>query len=224
MTTTVTRWWWVRHAPVPNPEGRCYGQGDKDCDVSDIESFEGLSAMLPDDALLVTSDLLRTKKTAAAIAEAGLNLPDPIEETSLREQSFGAWQGMTYPEIWDSRGSRHPYWLAPAYERPPEGESFADVLARLAPTVNRLTRDHAGRDIVSVGHGGTVRAALAVALGLQAEAALTFTIENLSLTRIDHIDTADGATHWRVVAVNQRPKLSDISVLRDAWVKAEAKA
>jgi hypothetical protein len=30
--------------------------------------------------------------------------------------------------------------------------------------------------------------------------------------------------HWRVVAVNQRPKLDDISVLRDAWVKAEAKA
>jgi len=224
MTTIVTRWWWVRHAPVPNPEGRCYGQGDKDCDVSDLESFQGLSTMLPDDALLVTSDLLRTKKTAAAIADAGLDLPDPIEETSLREQSFGVWQGMTYPEIWDSRGSRHPYWLAPAYERPPEGESFADVLARLAPTVNRLTRDHAGRDIVSVGHGGTVRAALAVALGLHAEAALTFTIENLSLTRIDHIAMADGAAHWRVVAVNQRPKLDDISVLRDSWVKAEAKA
>jgi broad specificity phosphatase PhoE len=224
MTTTVTRWWWVRHAPVPNPESRCYGQGDKDCDVSDIESFQGLSSMLPSDALLVTSDLLRTKKTAAAIADAGLDLPDPIEETSLREQSFGAWQGMTYPEIWDSRGSRHPYWLAPAYERPPEGESFADVLARLAPTVNRLTREHAGRDIVSVGHGGTVRAALAVALGLQAEAALTFTIENLSLTRLDHIAGSDGMAHWRVVAVNQRPKLDDISVLRDAWVKAEAKA
>ena len=224
MTTTVTRWWWVRHAPVPNPEGRCYGQGDKDCDVSDLESFRGLSNMLPDDALLVTSDLLRTKKTAAAIVAAGLDLPDPIEEPSLREQSFGAWQGMTYPEIWDSRGSRHPYWLAPAYERPPEGESFADVLARLAPTVNRLTREHAGRDIVSVGHGGTVRAALALALGLHAEAALTFTIENLSLTRIDHIGMADGAAHWRVVAVNQRPKLDDISVLRDAWVKAEAKA
>jgi len=203
-----TRWWWIRHAPVPNPEGRCYGQGDMDCDVSDAESFAGLSAMLPGGAVLVTSDLLRTRKTAAAIAAAGLDLPDPIEEPSLREQSFGAWQGMTYPEIWDSRGERHPYWLAPAYERPPEGESFADLLARLAPTVHRLTREHAGRDIVSVGHGGTVRAALSIALGMQPEAALTFTVENLSLTRIDHIDMPDGRSHWRVVAVNQRPKLN----------------
>lgn len=224
MTTTVTRWWWIRHAPVPNPEGHCYGQRDKDCDISDSESFRGLSAMLPEGAVLVTSDLLRTKKTAAAIAGAGLELPDPIEEPSLREQSFGAWQGMTHPEIWESRGGRHPYWLAPAYERPPDGESFADVLARLAPTVNRLTRDHAGRDIVSVGHGGTVRAALSVALSLDPESALAFTIENLSLTRIDHIAVAGGANYWRVVAVNQRPKLANVSVLRDSWVKAEAKA
>lgn len=209
MTTTVTRWWWVRHAPVPNPENRCYGQGDKDCDVSDVESFQGLGAMLPGGAVLVTSDLLRTKKTAAAIAAAGLELPDPIEEISLREQSFGVWQGMTHPEIWDSRGARHPYWLAPAYERPPEGESFADVLARLAPTVNRLTREHAGRDIVSVGHGGTIRAALSVALSLHPESALAFTIENLSLTRLDHIAGADGINHWRVVTVNQRPKMDE---------------
>jgi broad specificity phosphatase PhoE len=224
MTTTVTRWWWIRHAPVPNPEGQCYGQFDRDCDVSDSESFQGLSAMLPSGAVLVTSDLLRTKKTAAAIAEAGLNLPDPIEEASLREQSFGEWQGMRHQDIWAARGSRHPYWLAPAYERPPGGESFADLLARFAPTFHRLTREHAGRDIVSVGHGGTVRAALAVALGLHAETALTFTIENLSLTRIDHIAGENGASHWRVVTVNQRPKLEEVSVMRDAWVKAEAKA
>ena len=205
---TETRWWWIRHAPVPNPEGRCYGQGDKECDVSDRESFAGLRSMLPAGAVLVTSDLLRTKQTAAAIAAAGLELPAPIEEPSLREQSFGDWQGMKYADIWASRGGRHPYWLAPAYERPPEGESFADLLARLAPTVHRLTREHAGRDIVSVGHGGTVRAALSIALGMHPESALTFTVENLSLTRIDHVAGADGASHWRVVTVNQRPKIN----------------
>ena len=39
ITGSVTRWWWVRHAPVPNPERRCYGQSDKDCDVSNEELF-----------------------------------------------------------------------------------------------------------------------------------------------------------------------------------------
>lgn len=207
MSTTVTRWWWVRHAPVPNADGRCYGQHDPDCDTSDADSFRGLRSMLPRGALLVTSDLARTRKTAAAIADAGLDLPEPIQESSLREQSFGIWQGMRYEDIWDARGSQHPFWLAPAYERAPGGESFADVLARLAPTVCRLTREHAGRDIVSVGHGGTIRAALAVALGLRPESALAFTIENLSLTRIDNIAGPDGAGQWRVVTVNQRPRI-----------------
>lgn len=208
MSATVTRWWWIRHAPVPNPEGRCYGQHDRECDTSDDESFIRLSAMLPRGALLVTSDLARTRMTAAAIAAAGLDLPEPIQEPSLREQSFGTWQGMRYEEIWESRGGRHPFWLAPAYERPPEGESFTDLLARLAPTVHRLTREHAGRDIVSVGHGGTIRAALTVALGLQPESALAFTVENLSLTRIDHIAGPEGVGQWRVVTVNQRPRIN----------------
>lgn len=211
MTVTVTRWWWIRHAPVPNPDGICYGQQDRPCETSDRASFEGLSAMLPGGAVLVTSDLCRTTMTAGAIAEAGLDLPDPIIESSLREQSFGGWQGMTHSEIHDSRGGRHPFWLAPAYERPPDGESFADVLARLAPTVNRLTREYAGRDIISVGHGGTVRAALSIALGLHPESALAFTVENLSLTRVDHIAGPDGAGQWRVVTVNQRPGINGVA-------------
>ncbi len=211
METTVTRWWWVRHAPVPNPEARCYGQTDPTCDISDVEAFRGLSAMLPAGAVLVTSDLTRTKMTASAIAAAGLDLPGPIEEPSLREQSFGDWQGMRYTDIYAQRGGRHPFWLAPAFERPPGGESFADVLARLAPTVTRLTRDHAGRDIVSVGHGGTVRAALTIALDLHPETALSFTVENLSLTRIDHISGPNGAAQWRVVTVNHRPRINGLA-------------
>ncbi len=203
---TVTRWWWIRHAPVPNSAGQCYGQEDRDSDTSDSASFAGLSGLLPGGAVLVTSDLRRTTQTAAAIAAAGLALPEAIVEPSLREQFFGDWQGMTHAEIHEERGEQHPFWLAPAYERPPSGESFADLLARLAPTVGRLTRDHAGRDIISVGHGGTVRAALSLALGLDPEAALAFTVENLSLTRLDHISGGNGGGAWRVVTVNQRPK------------------
>jgi len=47
-------------------------------------------------------------------------------------------------------------------------------------------------------HSGTVRAALAIALDLSAEAALRFAIDPLSLTRIDKV-----AGGWRVVGVNR---------------------
>ena len=37
-----TRWWWIRHAPVPDG-GRIYGQGDLDCDCSDKLIFDVLA-------------------------------------------------------------------------------------------------------------------------------------------------------------------------------------
>ncbi len=47
-------------------------------------------------------------------------------------------------------------------------------------------------------------------LGLDPEAALAFTVENLSLTRLDFIaggnSGGNGGGAWRVVTVNQRPK------------------
>jgi alpha-ribazole phosphatase len=44
-----------------------------------------------------------------------------------------------------------------------------------------------------------------LALGLAPEAALAFTIENCSITRIDHIDGPGMGHGWRVVTVNRPP-------------------
>ncbi len=43
----ITRWWWVRHAPVTEDGGRVYGQSDPPANVSDVETFRALAAMLP---------------------------------------------------------------------------------------------------------------------------------------------------------------------------------
>ena len=66
---TVTRWWFIRHAPVVGTTGRVYGQMDVDCDVSDTASFKALAQRVPDAALWMVSPLSRTRRTAAAIAE-----------------------------------------------------------------------------------------------------------------------------------------------------------
>src|SRR6478609_7609691 len=56
MTADLTRWWWVRHAPVPDG-GFIYGQRDLDCDCGDVEVFCVLGRELPADAVWVTSNL-----------------------------------------------------------------------------------------------------------------------------------------------------------------------
>ena len=57
-----TRWWWIRHAPVPDG-GFIYGQRDLGCDCGDVEIFGILARELPRDAIWLTSNLLRTKQT-----------------------------------------------------------------------------------------------------------------------------------------------------------------
>lgn len=207
MTTVVTRWWWIRHAPVIDHDDKIYGQSDLSADVSDKETFARLAAMLPRNAVLVTSDLKRTLLTAEAIAEAGLDLPPPIKDPALREQHFGAWQGIRRDQFDRETGQMmHRFWIAPAFERAPDGESFTDVIARVAPAITRLTAEYAGRDIICVAHGGTIRAAAAVALGLGPDKALAIRTANCGLTRLDHIldDKADGGV-WRIVTINHDP-------------------
>ena len=202
---TTTRWWWVRHAPVTATGGRIYGQDDPPCDTSDRTTFSALAVLLPKRAVLVTSHLQRTRQTADAIRAAGRDLPEPIVEPAVAEQNFGDWQGRTRAEVFAELGARHAFWLAPAHSRPPGGETFAELIERVRAAVTRLTRDNRGRDIVCVAHGGSIRAALGLALGLDPEQAFAFAIDNCSLTRIDHLEgTADDPRdHWIVVRVNQ---------------------
>ena len=212
VTATTTRFWWVRHAPVDH-DGRIYGRKDMPCDCTDTAVFSGLARQLPREAAWVTSDLRRTHETARAIVRAGLpgpvDIPGPDAPaiSDLAEQSFGDWQGLTYEELRQSRGGAfHRFWHAPAHERAPGGESFVDVMDRVARAIHRVLDAHRGRDVIAVAHGGTIRAALGLALGLEPEACLAFTMENCSITRIDHIDGPGMGHGWRVVTVNRPPR------------------
>ena len=203
----VTRWWWVRHAPVVGVNGVIYGSDDVACDLSDAPRFQALARTLPGDAVWVTSHLSRAIKTAQAIAEAGLAFPPLAIEQDLAEQNFGEWQGLS----WDQMRALDPmahdaFWRDPTRTRPPGGESFADQIRRTAGVIERMTTEHGGRDIVAVAHGGTIRAALAHALGLRPEQGMAITVSTLSVSVIEHVKGGllrgrGGA--WRVVGVNR---------------------
>ena len=206
---TVTSWWWVRHAPVTTHGGRLYGQTDVPANTEDRPAFEGLAEQLPKGALWVASHLQRTHQTANAIADAGHRAAELLIEEDLAEQSFGDWQGLTYAEVAAERAGRdHPFWIAPADHAVPGGESFSQVMDRVSNAVMRLSERHAGRDIVAVAHGGSIRAALGHALGIAPAQALSFTIDNCSITRIDAFHSPDGGLDWCIVGVNLPPSKS----------------
>src|SRR3546814_17370345 len=101
---------------------------------------------------------------------------EPLLPDTTRFRSGRSYEALAAE---DSEAWRH-FWLAPAAEVPPGGESFATLSGRVAAAIETLTRQHAGSDIVCIGHGGTTRAALATALSGPPEQALSFALDNCS--------------------------------------------
>lgn len=180
--------WLIRHAPVAGPPGVIHDI-DASADLSHVPALQRLRAQLPSPHLAITSPALRTRETAAALGLVA------DQDASFGEQDFGRWTGLTHEQIRRREAAAYDaFWRAPADNRPPDGESFRQQIARVAVGIERLP---AG-DVILVVHAGTIRAALALALGLPPDHALRFVIDPLSLTRVDRIGDA-----WRVVAVNR---------------------
>ena len=206
----TTRWWWVRHAPVREDNGCIYGQKDLGCDTSDRVVFSAVGKILPRDAVWIASNLKRTHQTADAIWAAGFPKPaDMAHEVDLAEQHLGAWQGMNRAAFLASRPAGS-HWFADIDQPAPGGESFMDLYNRVRGVIERINTNHAGRDVIAVAHGGTIKAAIGLALGEQPEKGLAFDIDNCSVTRLDHF-ASPARSNWRLPMVNQQPWIADAS-------------
>lgn len=203
---STTRLFLVRHALVePSARLTMYGTMDVGlCELAlrqEAASYRWLAARLPRPARWCVTPLSRTRATAAAIFAAGYPEAELETHPELIEQDLGEWQGLPHEAFAERlRHPAHPFWSIGVDERPPGGESFTDVIGRVGPALDRLVADNTGGDVVVVAHGGSIRAALAHAMGVHGLAVLAFSIKNLSLTRIEKV-----GPDWRVAAVNEEP-------------------
>ena len=165
----TTRWWWVRHAPVREDGGCIYGQKDLGCDTSDRVVFDAVGKILPRNAVWYASNLKRTHQTADAIWAAGFPRPadDAARSRHFAEQHLGEWQGMNRAAFLASRPPVS-HWFAAIDEPAPGGESFMDLYNRVCGAIERITTEQAGKDVIAVAHGGTIKAAVGLALGRSA--------------------------------------------------------
>jgi broad specificity phosphatase PhoE len=199
-----TRFWMIRHALVEeNARAKLYGVMDVElCPHaldSDMPTYAALARRLPRPASWVVTPLSRTVRTADAIFRGGYPRAEAEVEPGLIEQNLGAWQGLPHAELPPNLTlPAHAFWPVAGQERPPSGESFADVLLRVGAAMEHLATAHAGEDVVVVSHGGAIRAAVAHALDTGADNALHLSVSNLSLTRLERQPTG-----WRVICVNE---------------------
>lgn len=204
----ATRFWWIRHAHVPQVGSHMYGSLDVDCDTTDEALFAGVAARLPVDAAWMTSNLKRTRQTADALIAAGANARSITEDADIAELDFGDYNGMTHDALFALRRG-DPFLgffpLSP-HEQAPNGESFTLLVERVQRFVSKMQRTHVGEDVVCVAHRGTILAALQIALELPLTTSVAFDIGNVSVTRlIHHADIPEGGPFYRVVNVGWLP-------------------
>jgi broad specificity phosphatase PhoE len=203
---TETRFWLIRHALVAeNARLIVYGTMDVELCPHTLETqapmYAALARRLPRPAAWLASPLSRTQRTAAAIFRAGYPAQTLTIVPGLIELAFGDWQGQPHADVAAQLTlPPHGFWPLAGAERPPGGESMADGIVRLGETMERLAETYPDQDVVAVSHGGAIRAAVAHAVGISADNALHFSVENISLTRLDR--TPRG---WRVACVNELP-------------------
>jgi broad specificity phosphatase PhoE len=201
-----TSFWLIRHALVEeNARAFLYGVMDVAlCETSLLEQapmYRSLAARLPRPADWLVSPLSRARRTAETIFAHGYPRQALVVDADLTEQSLGEWQGLPHHELPAKlQHPAHAFWPLGGLEKPPGGESMAEVTGRVGTAMERLAETHAGREVVIVSHGGAIRGAIAHALRIGPDSALHMSIQNLSLSRLQR--TAEG---WRVVCVNELP-------------------
>ena len=156
----------MRHAESEwNAERRWQGHADPPLSAVGVEQAAMLAHRLAIDKFdaIYSSDLIRAVETATAIAsEHRLAV---ITDVGLREIDVGEWMGLTtaeieerYPRGWARHVAGGDGWA--------EGESHARMSARVTSVVRRIAAAHPDGRVLCVLHGGTIRALLAEAEGI----------------------------------------------------------
>lgn len=145
----------VRHVALPLAQGLCHGRLDLPPPIDATASAaRRLAVELPRWPLL-SSPLLRCRALANAIAEQR-DEAAPATDGRLAEMHFGDWEGLSWEAV--PRADLDAWAADPTGFRPPGGESFEDLIARVDACLRALDRPH-----VLITHGGVVRASAALA-------------------------------------------------------------
>jgi probable phosphoglycerate mutase len=143
--------------------------------------------------VVITSPYLRARETWRVAAEAsGLALPAPTTDARLVDRLLGDLELLTRAAIrarFPAEQARRESATEYTY-RPPGGEDFADIAARLASFLDDLNAGHAGARVVVVAHDSVVLMMRCVIEGLDwaaldAVVAENGPVRNASITRFD---------------------------------------
>lgn len=170
LRTKPAQIWLVRHGQTDaNLLGRYQGHLDLPLNETGREQVLAMGTQLREELetrgissvqALYSSDLIRTRETAQAAADAlGMEV---IPDARLREIHMGEWEGSYFNEIQD----RFPELVSqryhdPMHYAPPSGETTFGLARRMWPALDEYAARHPGDDpIIVVSHGMAIATVL----------------------------------------------------------------
>ncbi len=192
----------IRHGETSwNREGRLQGQQDIPLNPRGVDQSlsagrdlrKRLISQGYEDATFsnldfIASPLGRTRHTMELVRQGMKLPPTPYEQDArLMELSFGAWEGLTWPQV-----KKQAPEAALAREQgkwsftPPGGESYATLAERVTPWLETLSRE-----TLVVSHGGVARALMVILADLDHDRAASVDIWQGRVLVFEH-----GAFSW----------------------------
>jgi broad specificity phosphatase PhoE len=147
-------------------------------------------------ALVLASPLQRAWRTAEL---AGLG--DHQRDPDLQEWDYGAYEGLTTPQIRSARGDDWRVFrdgVAPGAPGQFPGESLQDVAERCARVLDRARPALARGDVVLVAHGHVLRVLATVWLEATPAAGAQLLLDPASVCVLDAEHGVPGVRHWNL--------------------------
>ncbi len=151
--------------------------------------------------VLIASTLPRARQTAEIIAPA-LGLPIEFDD-AVQELNVGEADGLSVGDF------KAKYGLVDFRQQPfhpiaPGGEFWGSFVLRVAVALDRIVREHEGKTIVVVCHGGVIDASFQIFFGMNT---LTFPnaefhTHNTSITHWVRVVGENGIPRWRMHGYN----------------------
>jgi probable phosphoglycerate mutase len=168
--------------------------------------------------VLISSTMLRARHTAEIIAPA-LNLPISYD-SEIEEWRDGDAEGMPDEEYF-GMFLAIPYEQRPLRRTIPTSEGWSEFHLRIGTALHRIVREHEGKTIVLVCHGGVISASFITFFGintLRFPRAFFNDTRNTSLTHWSTFEYADFPPSWSLNYFNDFTHIRDIDTVgRIPW-------
>ena len=133
---------------------------------------------------IYTTTSSRTKDTVKKLSE--LKSIEIIEKESLKEISFGDFEGLTFDEIKDKYPKEFQDMIEKGYEyKYPNGESLIDSYNRVCIELDNIISNNDDRTILICSHGGTIRNIITYLISNSYKYHWNFKIDNGSVTILE---------------------------------------